>query len=142
MTRDIIATTNAPGAVGPYSQGIRTEQFVYTAGQVPIDPATGTLVTGSIEDQTRRALENVKAVLEAGGTSLDRAVKMTVFMTNLGYFKRMNAVYAEFFPEAPPARSAFEVSALRLGAGPDDPGGGARHSRARLGHGRRPPAAS
>jgi len=116
MTRDIIATTNAPGAVGPYSQGIRTEQFVYTAGQVPLDPATGTLVTGSIEDQTRRALENVKAVLEAAGTGLDRAVKMTVFMTNLGDFKRMNAVYAEFFPEAPPARSAFEVSALPLGA--------------------------
>lgn len=116
MTRDIIATTNAPGAVGPYSQGIRTEQFVYTAGQVPIDPATGALVTGSIEDQTRRALENVKAVLEAAGTGLERAVKMTVFMTNLGDFKRMNAVYAEFFPEAPPARSAFEVSALPLGA--------------------------
>ena len=116
MTRDIIATTNAPGAVGPYSQGIRTEQFVYTAGQVPLDPATGTLVTGSIEDQTRRALENVKAVLEAAGTGLDRAVKMTVFMTNLGDFKRMNAVYAEFFPEAPPARSAFEVGALPLGA--------------------------
>ena len=116
MTRDTIATANAPGAVGPYSQGIRTEQFVYTAGQVPLDPATGTLVTGSIEDQTRRALENVKAVLEAAGTGLDRAVKMTVFMTNLGDFKRMNAVYAEFFPEAPPARSAFEVSALPLGA--------------------------
>jgi 2-iminobutanoate/2-iminopropanoate deaminase len=116
MKRDIIATTNAPGAVGPYSQGVRTEQFVYTAGQVPIDPATGTLVTDSIEDQTRRALENVKAVLEAAGTGLDRAVKMTVFMTNLGDFKRMNAVYAEFFPEAPPARSAFEVSALPLGA--------------------------
>jgi len=116
MTRDIIATTNAPGAVGPYSQGIRTEQFVYTAGQVPLDPATGTLVTGPIEDQTRRALENVKAVLEAAGTGLDNAVKMTVFMTDLGDFKRMNAVYAEFFPEAPPARSAFEVSALPLGA--------------------------
>ncbi len=100
MTRDIIATTNAPGAVGPYSQGIRTEQFVFTAGQVPLDPATGTLVTGSIEDQTRRALENVKAVLEAAGTGLDRAVKMTVFMTDLGDFKRMNAVYAEYLPRS------------------------------------------
>ena len=116
MTRDIIATTNAPGAVGPYSQGIRTEQFVYTAGQVPLDPATGTLVTGPIEDQTRRVLENVKAVLEAAGTGLDRVVKMTVFMTNFGDFKRMNAVYAEYFPQAPPARSAVEVGALPLGA--------------------------
>ncbi len=114
MTRDIIATTNAPGAVGPYSQGIRTEQFVYTAGQVPIDPATGTLVTGSIEDQTRRSLENVKAVLEAAGT--DRAVKMTVFLTDFSNFQRMNAVYAEFFPGSPPARSAVQVSALPLGA--------------------------
>ncbi len=116
MTRDIIATTNAPGAVGPYSQGIRTEQFVYTAGQVPIDPATGTLVTGSIEDQTRRALENVKAVLEAAGTGLDRAVKMTVFLTDFSNFQRMNAVYAEYFPGSPPARSAVQVSALPLGA--------------------------
>ncbi len=116
MTRDIIATTNAPGAVGPYSQGIRTEQFVYTAGQVPIDPATGTLVTGSIEDQTRRSLENVKAVLEAAGTGLDRAVKMTVFLTDFSNFQRMNAVYAEYFPGSPPARSAVQVSALPLGA--------------------------
>jgi 2-iminobutanoate/2-iminopropanoate deaminase len=116
MTRDIIATTNAPGAVGPYSQAIRTDHLVFTAGQVPLDPATGTLVTGPIEDQTRRVLENVKAVLEAAGTSLDRVVKMTVFMTDLGDFKRMNAVYAEFFPDAPPARSAVQVGALPLGA--------------------------
>ena len=116
MTRNIIATTNAPGAVGPYSQGIRTDQFVFTAGQVPLDPATGSLVEGSIEDQTRRVLDNVQAVLEAAGTGLDKVVKMTVFMTDLGDFKRMNAVYAEYFPDAPPARSAVQVGALPLGA--------------------------
>ncbi|TFG36629.1 MAG: RidA family protein [Candidatus Aminicenantes bacterium] len=116
MTRKIVATTNAPGAVGPYSQGVRTDQLVFTAGQVPLDPATGTLVTGPIEDQTRRVLDNIRAVLEAAGTSLDRVVKMTVFMTDLGDFKRMNAVYAEYFPDAPPARSAVQVGALPLGA--------------------------
>lgn len=116
MTRDIIATDQAPGAVGPYSQAVRTEQFVFTAGQIPLDPATGTLVEGPIEDQTRRVLDNVRAVLEAAGSGLDRAVKMTVFMTDLGDFQRMNAVYTEYFPEAPPARSAFQVSELPLGA--------------------------
>ncbi|MGD8440278.1 MAG: RidA family protein [Holophagae bacterium] len=116
MTRDIIATDRAPGAVGPYSQGIRTDQLVFTAGQIPVDPATGQLVGGPIEDQTRRVLDNVRAVLEAGGSGLDRVVKMTVFMTDLGDFKRMNAVYAEYFPDAPPARSAFQVGALPLGA--------------------------
>lgn len=116
MTRDVIATDTAPGAVGPYSQGIRTDTLVFTAGQVPLDPSTGSLVTGAIEDQTRRVLDNVKAVLEAAGTGLDRVVKMTVFMTDLGDFKRMNAVYAEYFPETPPARSAVQVAALPLGA--------------------------
>lgn len=116
MTRDIIATENAPGAVGPYSQAIRTDQFVFTAGQIPIDPATGKLVTGPIEDQTRQVLDNIRAVLTAAGTSLDRVVKMTVFMTDFSDFQRMNAVYAEYFPEAPPARSAIQVAALPLGA--------------------------
>jgi 2-iminobutanoate/2-iminopropanoate deaminase len=116
MTRDIIATENAPGAVGPYSQGVRTDKFVFTAGQVPLDPSTGTLVDGPIEDQTRRVLDNVRAVLEAAGSGLDRVVKMTVFMTDLGDFARMNAVYAEYFPDAPPARSAVQVGALPLGA--------------------------
>jgi len=115
MTRDIIATDQAPGAVGPYSQGIRTDQFVFTAGQIPLDPATGSLVEGPIEDQTRRVLDNVRAVLQAVGSGLDRVVKMTVFMTDFGDFKRMNAVYAEYFPDAPPARSAVQVSALPLG---------------------------
>ena len=105
----------APGAVGPYSQGVQTDQFIFTAGQIPIDPASGELVGGPIEDQTRRVLENVKAVLEAAGSGLDRVVKMTVFMTHFEDFKRMNAVYAEFFPSSPPARSAVQVSALPLG---------------------------
>jgi len=116
MTRDIIATENAPGAVGPYSQAIRTDQFVFTAGQIPIDPATGKLVAGPIEDQTRQVLDNIRAVLTAAGTGLDRVVKMTVFMTDFSDFQRMNAVYAEYFPDAPPARSAIQVAALPLGA--------------------------
>jgi 2-iminobutanoate/2-iminopropanoate deaminase len=116
MTRDIIATDQAPGAVGPYSQAVRTDRLIFTAGQVPLDPATGALVEGPIEDQTRRVLQNVRAVLEAAGSGLDRVVKMTVFMTDLGDFQRMNGVYAEFFPEAPPARSAVQVAALPLGA--------------------------
>ena len=116
MTRDIIATDRAPGAVGPYSQGIRTDGLIFTAGQIPVDPTTGELVDGPIEDQTRRVLDNIRAVLEAGGSGLDRVVKMTVFMTDLGDFKRMNAVYAEYFPDTPPARSAFQVGALPLGA--------------------------
>lgn len=116
MTRDIISTDKAPGAVGPYSQGVRTDQLIFTAGQIPLDPVSGKLIGGSIEDQTRRVLENVKGVLEAAGSGLDRVVKMTVFMTNLGDFKRMNAVYAGYFPTSPPARSAVQVSALPLGA--------------------------
>ncbi len=115
MTRTVIHTDRAPAAVGPYSQGISTGAMVFTAGQVPIDPAVGKVVATTIEDQTRQSLENVKAILEAAGTGLDRVVKMTVFMTDLGDFQRMNGVYAEFFPENPPARSAVQVVALPLG---------------------------
>lgn len=116
MHRDIIATDKAPAAVGPYSQAVRVGDFVFTAGQIPLDPATGQLVEGGIEVQARQALTNVSAVLEAAGTSLANVVKTTVFLTDMGEFKAMNGVYAEFFPEAPPARSAVQVAALPLGA--------------------------
>jgi len=114
-TRQVIATAEAPGAVGPYSQGIVTEHLVFTAGQIPINPATGKVEATTIEDQTRQALRNVDAVLRAAGSGLHKVVKMTVFMTNLGDFKVMNGVYAEFFPNQPPARSAVQVVALPLG---------------------------
>jgi len=113
--REIIATTEAPGAVGPYSQGIVTEELVFTAGQIPINPASGKVEAESIEDQTRQVLRNVDAVLRAAGSGLHKVVKMTVFMTDLGDFQLMNGVYAEFFPSDPPARSAVQVVALPLG---------------------------
>ena len=115
IERTIIATEEAPGAVGPYSQGVAADGFVFTAGQVPINPAVGKVEAETIEDQTRQVLTNVDAVLRAAGSGLDRVVKMTVFMTDLGDFQAMNGVYAEFFPADPPARSAVQVVALPLG---------------------------
>ena len=115
IERTIIATEEAPGAVGPYSQGIAADGFVFTAGQVPINPASGKIEAETIEDQTRQVLTNVDAVLRAAGSSLDRVVKMTVFMTDLADFQAMNGVYAEFFPANPQARSAVQVVALPLG---------------------------
>ena len=114
--RIIVKTDQAPAAVGPYSQAVRIGNLVYTAGQIPLDPATGKLVEGAIEAQTRRALENLKAVLEAAGASLSSVVKTTVFLQNMGDFGAMNGVYAQFFGDGPPARSAVEVAALPLGA--------------------------
>jgi 2-iminobutanoate/2-iminopropanoate deaminase len=113
--RQVIATTEAPGAVGPYSQGIALDNLVFTAGQIPINPASGKVEAESIEDQTRQVLRNVDAVLRAAGSALHKVVKMTVFMTDLADFQAMNGVYAEFFPSEPPARSAFQVVALPLG---------------------------
>jgi 2-iminobutanoate/2-iminopropanoate deaminase len=115
IERTIIATEEAPGAVGPYSQGIAADGFVFTAGQVPINPASGRVEAETIEDQTRQVLTNVDAVLRAAGSGLDRVVKMTVFMTDLADFQAMNAVYTEFVPSNPPARSAVQVVALPLG---------------------------
>ncbi len=116
MNHDVIHTPSAPQAIGPYSQAVRAGNFVYTAGQVGLDPATGELVRGGIEAQTRRVLENLKAVLEAAGSSLGKVIKTTVFMTNLGDFAKMNTVYGEFFPHDPPARSTVQVAALPRGA--------------------------
>ena len=115
IERTIIATEEAPGAVGPYSQGVAADGFVFTAGQIPINPASGKIEATTIEDQTRQVLSNVDAVLRAAGSSLDRVVKMSVFMTDLADFQAMNGVYAEFFPSNPPARSAVQVVALPLG---------------------------
>jgi 2-iminobutanoate/2-iminopropanoate deaminase len=113
--RKVITTTEAPGAVGPYSQAIAIDGVVFTAGQIPVNPATGKIEAETIEDQTRQVLSNIDAVLRAAGSGLHRVVKMTVFMTDLGDFQAMNGVYAEFFPSTPPARSAVQVVALPLG---------------------------
>lgn len=115
--KNIISTTNAPAAIGPYSQAIDCGAFLVTSGQVPIDPATGAIVDGGITEQTRQSLNNVKAILTAAGLTMDNVVKTTVFLQNMGDFAAMNAVYAEFFTEGQyPARSAVEVAALPKGA--------------------------
>lgn len=114
--RTVVATDKAPAAVGPYSQAIRAGGLVFTAGQIAMDLATGRLVGGDIQAQTRRVLLNLQAVLEAAGTTLANVVKITVFLKDMGDFAAMNAVYAEFFAERPPARSAVQVAALPLGA--------------------------
>lgn len=111
----VIRTEGAPGAIGPYSQAIAAGPYVYCSGQIPLDPGSGQVVAGGIEAQTRRVLENLKAVLEAADTSLDRVVKTTVFLTDLGQFAAMNGVYAEYFADAPPARSTVQVAALPRG---------------------------
>ena len=115
--KNVISTTNAPAAIGPYSQAIDCGAFLITSGQVPFDPATGVIVEGGIEEQTRQSLNNVKAILEAAGLTMDNVVKTTVFLQNMGDFAAMNAMYAEFFTEGQyPARSAVEVAALPKGA--------------------------
>ena len=112
--RSIVSTDKAPDATGPYSQAVKVGNLVFTAGQDCIDPATGKLVDGGIQAQTRRVLLNLQAVLEAAGASLSKVVKTTVFLKDIGEFDLMNEVYAEFFTENPPARSTVEVAALPM----------------------------
>lgn len=116
MPKEIISTNNAPAAVGPYSQAIRTGDMVFTAGQIPLDPTTGKMLEDDITIQTEQVLKNLTAVLEAAGTNLGNVVKCTVFLQDMGEFAAMNAVYAQFFTENPPARSAVQAAALPLGA--------------------------
>jgi 2-iminobutanoate/2-iminopropanoate deaminase len=116
MQRTIVGTTNAPAAVGPYSQAVRIGDLVYTAGQIGIDPATGRIEGHTVEEQAHQVLRNLRAVLEAAGSGLDRVVKTTVFLADIKDFKAMNAVYATYFPSEPPARSAVQAAALPLGA--------------------------
>ena len=112
----VISTKKAPAAIGPYSQAIRVGNLVYTSGQIPIDPATGAFAEGGIKEQTRQSLNNVKAILEEEGLTMDNVVKTTVFMADMGDFAEMNGVYAEFFTEPYPARSAVAVKTLPKGA--------------------------
>jgi 2-iminobutanoate/2-iminopropanoate deaminase len=110
-TKFLVSTDKAAPAAGPYSQAVRTEQFVFASGQLPIDPASGTIPEG-IERQTRQSLANLSAVLQAGGASFESVVKTTVFLKNMDDFAVMNGIYAEFFSNAPPARSTIEVARL------------------------------
>ena len=112
----VISTKKAPAAIGPYSQAIQVGNLVYTSGQIPIDPATGTFIEGGIKEQTRQSLTNVRAILEEAGLSMANVVKTTVFLADMADFADMNAVYAEFFAESYPARSAVAVKSLPKGA--------------------------
>jgi len=112
MNREAIHTDKAPNAIGPYVQAIKANGFVYTAGQIPLDPGTGNFVPGGIKEQTRQVLENLKAVLEAAGSSLDRVVKATVFLKEMSDFAAMNEVYAEYLGNAKPARSTVAAAGL------------------------------
>jgi 2-iminobutanoate/2-iminopropanoate deaminase len=112
----VVQTDRAPKAIGPYSQAIVAGGLIFCSGQLGLDPAAGKLVAGGIEAETRQALENLKAVLEKAGSSLDRVVKTTVILADMAEFAAMNKVYAEFFPSAPPARATFQAAGLALQA--------------------------
>ena len=110
--KEVISTPKGPSAIGPYSQAIRANGFVFVSGQIPLDPASGQLIQGGIAEQTERVLENLKVILEAAGSSLNHAVKVGVFLKDMGEFAQMNEVYARYFPHQPPARATVEVSRL------------------------------
>ncbi len=114
--KTVISTAAAPGAIGPYSQAIEANGFVFVSGQIPLDPAAGALVPGGVEEQAEQSLKNLKAVLAGAGCTLKDVVKTTVFLTDMGAFAAVNAVYAKYFESECPARSAVQVGALPKGA--------------------------
>ena len=116
MDKEVVSTADAPKAIGPYEQAIKVGEFVYISGQIPLDPKTGSLVEGDIQTQTRRVMENLKAILQAAGSSLERVVKATVFLKSIGDFAAMNEIYAEYLGAAKPARSTVAVADLPRGA--------------------------
>ncbi len=116
MKREVLIADDAPAAIGPYSLGIKSGELVFISGTLGVDPQSGEMVSGGIEAETRQALTNLARILKSGGSSLQNVVKTTVFMQDLEEFAKMNAVYAEFFPNEPPARSTVEVAALPKGA--------------------------
>jgi 2-iminobutanoate/2-iminopropanoate deaminase len=110
--REIVSTEHGPKAIGPYSQAVKANGFVFVSGQVALQPATGQLIEGGIAQQTERVLENLRGIVEASGSSMHKAVKVTVFLKDMNDFAAMNEVYARYFPSAPPARSIVEVAQL------------------------------
>ena len=111
-----ISTNEAPAAIGPYSQGIRSGRFLFCSGQIPLDPKSGEIVSGDITTQTRRVMDNIAGLLRTEGLTLDHVVKTTIFLTNLGDFQMVNEIYGSYFKQHPPARSTVQVSALPKGA--------------------------
>ena len=116
MDKVVIHTTEAPKAIGTYSQGIKSDNFVFTSGQIPINPKSGKLIKGDFKSEVKQVLINLNGVLKGGGSSLQQAIKLTVFLTDLSYFAQVNEIFDEFFPDNPPARSAVQVSALPMNA--------------------------
>ena len=116
MDKVVIHTTEAPKAIGTYSQGIKSDNFVFTSGQIPINPQSGELIKGDFKSEVKQVLINLNGVLKGGGSSLHQAIKLTVFLTDLSHFAQVNAIFDEFFPDNPPARSAVQVSALPMNA--------------------------
>lgn len=113
--KEIISTSEAPGAIGAYSQAVRTGNFLFCSGQIPLDPKSGQIVSGDIAAQTRRVLDNIAAILKAEDLTFDNVVKTTVFLTNLGDFQTVNEIYGSYFKQDPPARSTVQVAALPRG---------------------------
>ncbi len=114
--KQVIRTDAAPAALGPYSQAVAVDGWLWVSGQIPLDPVTGELVSGDLDAAPRRVLDNLKAVTEAAGAGLDQAVRVTIYLTDLGRFETVNAIYAEYFTGSPPARVCVEVSRLPKGA--------------------------